>query len=279
MPKKVIPANTMGKQHVTPAKKGPPPEDTAGMEAQAGEFGFFAENETPPPQPSEGDFGEPLKTMPPHLQHTTTEEQAEAFLAAQNKAAEKVKLNQNTTPEEHAAAGIAASDTAKQVAFADSLEAAAKDAQGAFVDQYQHTEVKEPKGKVQTMGFDFGEGVKATVSGTKQMTQEPKSDYVGDTADVVNKFAADGDITISQKGNAVTAGNSTEIEAEGGEIFQAEMVHIGIGKTINTGDYENVKININFSAYVGELTHLETADSLATAVKTQMEKLEAELVK
>lgn len=264
MPKKVIPANTMGKQHVTPAKKGPPPEDTAGMEAQAGEFGFFAENETPPPQPSEGDFGEPLKTMPPHLQHTTTEEQAEAFLAAQNKAAEKVKLNQNTTPEEHAAAGISAADTAKQGAFADSLEAAAKDAQD-----------EQP---VKT-SFDFGEGVKATVSGTKQMTQEPKSDYVGDTADVVNKFAADGGITISQKGNAVTAGNSTEIEAEGGEIFQAEMVHIGIGKTINTGDYENVKINVNFSAYVGELTHLETADSLAAAVKIQMEKLEAELVK
>ena len=266
MPKKVIPANTMGKQHVTPAKKGPPPEDTAGMEAQAGEFGFFAENETPPPQPSEGDFGEPLKTTPPQLHYPTTEEQAEAFLAAQNMAAEKVKLNQNTTPEEHAAAGISAADTAKQVAFADSLEAAAK--------------AVPPKGEspVKT-SFDFGEGVKATVSGTKQMVQETKSDFLGDTADVVNKFAADGGITISQKGNAVTAGNSTEIEAEGGEIFQAEMVHIGIGKTINTGDYENVKINVNFSAYVGELTHLETADSLAAAVKIQMEKLEAELVK
>lgn len=271
MPTKVIPANTIGPQHVKPAaKNGPPPEDTQGMEEQAGEFGFFAENETPPPQPAEGDFGEPLKPMPPntptHSQYTTTEEQAEAFLAAQNKAAEKVKLNQNTTPEEHAAAGISASDTAKQVAFADSLEAAAK--------------AVPPKGEspVKT-AFDFGEGVKATVSEVNQMVQETKSDFLGDTADVVNKFAADGDVTISQSGNEVTAGNATELETEGGEIFQAEMVHIGIAKTISTGNYENVKINVQFSAYVGEEGHGETAVSVAAQVKQQMAKLEAELVK
>lgn len=267
MATKVIPANTIGKKHVNPvAKKGPPSEDTQGMEAQAGEFGFFAENETPPPQPSEGDFGEPLKTMPTHLQYTTSEEQAEAFLAAQNKAAEQVKLNQNTTPEEHAAAGIAASDTAKQVAFADNLEAAAK--------------AVPPKGEspVKT-AFDFGEGVKATVSEVNQMVQETKSDFLGDTADVVNKFAADGDVTISQSGNEVTAGNAAELETEGGEIFQAEMVHIGIAKTISTGNYENVKINVQFSAYVGEEGHGETAVSVAAQVKHQMAKLEAELVK
>lgn len=275
MPTKVIPANTMGKQHIEPlAKKGPPPEDTQGMEEQAGEFGFFAENETPPPQPAEGDFGEPLKPTPPnispnmptHLQHTTTEEQAEAFLAAQNKAAEQVKLNQNTTPEEHAAAGVTAMK------------------QEGFTDHYHHVDAqgKEPPGgdPVKT-AFDFGEGVKATVSEVNQMMQEgPKSDFLGDTADVVNKFAADGDVTISQKGNTVTAGNTADLEtAEGGEIFQAEMVHIGIGKTINTGDYENVKINVHFSGYVGEEGHGETAVSLAAQVKEQMAKLEAELVK
>ena len=211
MPTKVNPSNTLGSpQKVPPSTKGMGDTSAQAMEA-SGEFGFFQnqdsdQEQAPPPQPAEEDFGGVVKKAP---QQPVNEEGPE--------------LNE-----------------------------------------------EPPK----PSGFDFSTGETNATAGT--VPQEQESDYAGDVQGVVNKFKGE-NVTISQSGNEVIAGNSDLLEPVEGQIFQPEMVHIGIAKTINTGNYENVKINVQFSAYVGEETHLDAATTVAEAVKMQLEKLEAQM--
>lgn len=236
MPKKVIPANTMEPQ-VLPPVKG---DQVVPVKEEAmhdnGEFGFFADQ--PPPQTSESDFDDSVSKAPP-----VTAEDA----AAEAKQALPVE----------------------GVSWAEQL----KEEQAAQLTT-QELKTQEPKTKPQgAMTPDpFGFSDDKTEGVVQMEAPDKNGDYVGGTDKVLEKF----DTVITQDKNKVSATNSYSSELSMGEIIQPEMVQIGVSKTISTGDFENIKLHVQFHGYVAD-DMATAAQELSHQVLKQMALLEAQV--
>lgn len=104
-----------------------------------------------------------------------------------------------------------------------------------------------------------------------------QSDYAGETDSVLQKFHTSGtvqdySVKIAQEGNEINISN----DFEQGTIVSPETVTIGVGKTISTAQYENIKINVEFSAWVND-THEETAQAITHQVMKHLANMEAQI--
>ena len=104
-----------------------------------------------------------------------------------------------------------------------------------------------------------------------------QSDYAGETGQVMEKFGTSGTIQddsvkVVQEGNEITISN----DFNEGTVVSPETVTIGIGKTIATAQYENVKINVEFKAWVSD-THEDTAKAITHQVLKHLATMEAQI--